>query len=88
MVGGLACGFFVNSYIAPTLSKAATSCEPLTGDIAKAQDDIVNHELAIKTSERMLAIQSKMIDACVAQTGIPLQSPQNGNVTDCKKAPQ
>jgi hypothetical protein len=88
LVSGVSCAFWMNSYLSPTLRAAANSCAPVTQEIAKEQDDTLNHALALKQAERLLSAQSKIIDARVARGGVPVQSHENGNIVDCKKGPE
>jgi hypothetical protein len=85
LVGGLVCGFFMNSYISPVLRAASGSCAPLTSEISQQAFMASQTHLQEENQKRILTIQEELIKACVAKGGIPAQDRANGNLTFCGK---
>lgn len=88
ITSGIFCGFLINSWnsdhVLPTVRASAGSCQPVTEEIQRGLADSVNRALALEQTKRLATIENKIVDACIAKHGIPVQDLQNGNMVDCK----
>jgi hypothetical protein len=79
MIGGWMAGAILNQPLRDQLTKSCASSEEVTKAAQSARD----LQFGMESNKRMLEIQTKIVDACIAKGGIPIL---NGGQVDCRES--